>query len=195
MNGVGKGLPNYLRDIRLLRHKPSDFIFRVLARFDNQIEMLKCEQKFLAMYWGTINCYNDAFEVSDGLVKKTLVAWNMETLETRQYLSCHAVSKDLGIGKEEIREVLHGEKLCSNAWVFEAWGNRRTVAKVVDMYGKCGIPLPEHALNPKNKNSMTPIPGICSIAQLVYRERYRSFSPYSTSRRIRLRPNHQEQFW
>ncbi|MFO1278443.1 MAG: GIY-YIG nuclease family protein [Burkholderiaceae bacterium] len=33
MRGQGKGLPNYLRDIQRLGHKPEDFSFRVIARF------------------------------------------------------------------------------------------------------------------------------------------------------------------
>lgn len=171
------------------------FSFRVLARFDNRIDALECEQKFLNMYWGTINCYNSAFEVSEGWVKKTLVVWNMKTLETRQYLSCHAVYKDLGIQKQIIEKILEGKTLCFNSWVVELWSKRRTVAEVVDLYRKCRIRLPKHALNPKQKNNITPIPGICSIAELVYRKRYTSVSIRTFTTRIRMRANHEEQFW
>lgn len=195
MRGEGKGLPNYLRDIKRLGHKPEDFCFRVVAKFDNQIDMLKCEQMFLDMYWGTVSCYNTAHEVHENWVKKTLVVWNMETLEARQYLSCHAIRKDLGISKESINQILDGELLHSTFWVVEPWGRRRTVTEVVKLYKNNGISLPEHALNPRSKRSTTPIPGICSIAELVYRKRFIATSLSTFTTRNRLRPNHQEQFW
>lgn len=195
MEGHGKGLPNYLRDIRRLGHKPTDFSFRIIARFDNRVEMLQCEQQFLNMYWGTIDCYNSGFEVSEGRVKKTLVVWNMRTLETRQYLSCHAVSKDLGIKKEVIQQILREEVVCSDSWVVELWSKRRTVAEILNLYRTCGIHLPEHALNSKKTGAITPIPGICSIAELVYRQRYKAVSSQQWGTRIRMGINHEAQFW
>lgn len=193
MRGEGQGLPNYLRDIRRLGHQPEDFSFRVIARFDNQMDMLRCEQMFLNMYWGTISCYNTAHEVLDNWVKQTLVVWNMKTLETRQYLSCHAVRKDLAISKESIRKNIDREILHCDFWVVEPWSRRRTVADVIKDYKDCGVELPEFALNPKRKGSSTPIPGVCSLAELVYRRRFIALTAFRS--RKRLRPNHEEQFW
>lgn len=79
MRGSGNGLPNYLRDIKKYKLSDKDFSFRILARFDNQYDMLIREQAYLLMYWGTKNCYNERHEVVDGWVRKTFVAWNMET--------------------------------------------------------------------------------------------------------------------
>lgn len=195
MRGQGSGLPNYLRDIQRLGHKPEDFSFRVIARFDNQVDMLECEQKFLDMYWGTKSCYNTSHEVQDNWVKTTLVVWNMKTLEVRQYLSCHAIRKDLGISKQRIANILDGKILHSNYWVVEPWSKRQTVAEVVKFYKRCKVALPKHALNPRKKVGLTPIPGTCSISELVYRRRYKVVSPYTYIARNRLLPNHQEQFW
>ena len=193
MRGEGQGLPNYLRDIRRLGHTPEDFSFRILARFDNQMDMLNCEQMFLNMYWGTTSCYNSAHEVRNNWVKRTLVVWNMKTLETRQYLSCHAVRKDLGIRKESIRKNIDREILHCDFWVIEPWSRRRTVADVINDYKDCGVELPEYALKPKRKGSITPIPGVCSIAELVYRKSYIAVTAFET--RKRLLPNHEAQFW
>ena len=69
------------------------------------MDMLECEQMFLNMYWGTISSYNTAHEIQDNGVKQTLVVSNIKTLGTRQYLSCHAVRKDLGISKKSIKKI------------------------------------------------------------------------------------------
>jgi hypothetical protein len=188
------GNGNYARDAIRYGHQAEDFSIRVVARFDNRIDMLEREQTFLDMYWGTKNCYNVAFEVWDGAVRKMLVAWNMKTLEARHYLSCHSASKDLEIRKEMIKKMLDGKKKAFNFWVVEPWSKRRTVSEVLELYRRSRVRLPGHALNPKKMGSTTPIPGICSIAQLVYRQRDYRERLNSSIKLFYMAPNHQEQF-
>ncbi len=166
-----KGLPNYVRDCRHYGYKPTDFTFRVIARYDNQLEMLECEQKLLNMYWGTRDCYNNAFEVQTGWVEETLILWNLTTLEVRQYLSCHAVSKDFAVKKQVVREVLEGRQDEFDSWVVEYWSKPRTVEKMLDLYKRRGISLPAFAMNPK-KREFTSTPGFCSLFDLAEREHY-----------------------
>ena len=194
MSGKGREMPNYLFDIQRYGHTPDDFSFRVLARFDNQIDMLECEQRYLDMYWGTITCYNSAFEVHLGWVTKFLVAWNMETLQVKVFLSCHAVRKDLGIPKTEIQAMLNGEQIASSNWVVEFLGKKRTVKEVVKLYKKCKVKLPAHAMEPKKQKSPGLIPGVCSISQLVYRKHFYAFSRQTGERRIRKLSNYRDQF-
>ena len=121
------------------------------------------------MYWGTISSYNTAHEIQDNGVKQTLVFSNIKTLETRQYLSCHAVRKELGISKKSIKKNIDREILHCDFWVIKPWSSRRrTVAAVINDYKDCGVEPPERALNPKRKGSGAPIPGVCSIAELAY---------------------------
>ena len=67
--------------------------------------MLEYKQMFLNMYQGTISSYNTAHEIQDNGVKQTLVVSNIKTLETRQYLFCHAVRRELGISKKSIKKI------------------------------------------------------------------------------------------
>jgi hypothetical protein len=185
------GPTHFMRlDIRGYGFTVADFSFRILARFDNEIDMLECEQKFLKMYWGTTNCYNSAFQVVEGWVTRTLVVWNMKTLEARNYLSCHAVRKDLGIDKGTIQKILGGLKVHSNFWVVENWGKRRTVREVVEIYRSQRVRLPTHALDPRQ--SHTPIPGVCSLADLVYRKRSSAILRHTGAKRMVMTHNHHD---
>lgn len=174
-------------DIERNGYTNRDFLFRIVARFDNQNAMLEREQALINMYWGTANSYNGSHEVKSGTIKKTLVAWNMRTLETRNYLSCHAISKDLGIKKNIIRQILNGEILNFNSWIAERWSKRRSVLEVKEIYRRCGIAIPEDSTGPRRQRY--PVPGVCSIADLVYRERYFAPLGWEAGRRLCMAPN------
>lgn len=190
---IGKG-GMYVRDAIHHGHRTCDFSIRIVARFDNQADMLEREQTLLDMYWGTKHCYNHAFEVWPGAVRKTLVAWNMKTLETRQYLSCHAAGKDLEVDKALVRRVLEEKKRHVNSWVVEMWSKRRTVREVLELYRQSRIQLPEFALRPSRKGGHTSIPGYCSIAELVYRRRFFRGYLNSSTRLFSMIPNNHERF-
>ena len=181
--------PSYLVKLDIQRNgfTNRDFVFRIVARFDNQAAMLAREQLLINMYWGTANSYNGSHEVKGGTIKKTLVAWNMKTLETRNYLSSHAIFKDLGIKKTFIEKILNNEILHFNLWVIEGWSKRRSVSQVKEIYRRCGVDIPEKSTGPRRQRY--PVPGICSIADLVYRERYFTPLGWSIGRRLVMAPN------
>ena len=186
----------YVRDAIIYGHKSSDFVFSILDKFSNKEEMLRREQKLLNMYWGTRNCYNLWHEVAEGLSPPLLFVWDMRTLEVRNYLSCHAIRKDLGFSKKEIYDVLVGKRDCVNGWVIEYWEAKRTKNEVSEMYKRNSIPEPVFAFIESNEEILRWAINHWPIDKMLRRDlgKYRIWGQSEDGKKIRLIPNWEHEY-
>jgi hypothetical protein len=181
----------YVRDAIIYDHQPSDFVFSILDRFSNKEEMLRHEQKLLNMYWSTRNCYNLWHEVVEGFSPPLLFVWDMRTLEVRNYLSCHAIRKDLGFSKKDINDVLVGKKDCVNGWVIEYWEMKRTKDEVSEMYKRNTIAEPVFASIELSKDNLLGVTNHWPIDKILGRDldKYQIWGQPEGGKKIRLIPN------
>jgi 5'-3' exonuclease len=113
------------RDARV--YGENNFEFKVLSKHQNHEKMRCCEQLYISMFWGRKNCYNrekfvvmlegpkvanffivehDDFRKRSDRKKRILQAEATILKGYGNYLSVHAISRDLSITKARIKEVV-----------------------------------------------------------------------------------------
>lgn len=164
--------PTYLirRDVERNSFQPEDFSIEVMRKLRTRERMLCWEQRFLQLHWGTRNCYNAAFEVEVGRVRRTFVAWNMQSLEVRQYLSWQAAARDLSVTKLAAKRAIATDMPCQDGWMVELFSKRRTITEVRALYERIGLELPLIGKSQGSRHAL--LSGAWnSLSDIVYRKR------------------------